>query len=254
MDVIAGIDIGGTKCAVSFLEAQGENPVFLSKEKVPTDEPHPEKMVQYFVEKISGELEAHKDWSLKAIGISCGGPLDERKRADPLSSEPSSLGSYRSFYALKRKIRGSSCYASERRQCLRSGRMAAWSRKRMQKYDFSHLWNRAWSRTDLEWGTVRQQTEWQGEAGRYPSSKEGPVGCGKKGSFEGFSNGGRMPSWKKSGRKALQEGKQPLFCKNKEELEDISARTIAEAAEKEILLHWRFLKQWQKGWEKAFLS
>ncbi len=72
MDVIAGIDIGGTKCAVSFLEAQGENPVFLSKEKVPTDEPHPEKMVQYFVEKISGELEAHKEWSLKAIGISCG--------------------------------------------------------------------------------------------------------------------------------------------------------------------------------------
>ena len=62
-----------------FFGGSGGKSVFLSKEKVPTDVPHPEKMVQYFVEKISGELEAHKDWSLKAIGISCGGPLDEQR-------------------------------------------------------------------------------------------------------------------------------------------------------------------------------
>ena len=37
MEVIAGIDIGGTKCAVSFIHMNGDEVEFLSKEKRPTD-------------------------------------------------------------------------------------------------------------------------------------------------------------------------------------------------------------------------
>ena len=33
MEVIAGIDIGGTKCAVSFIHMNGDEVEFLSKEK-----------------------------------------------------------------------------------------------------------------------------------------------------------------------------------------------------------------------------
>ena len=46
MEVIAGIDIGGTKCAVSFIHMNGDEVEFLSKEKRPTNEPHPDEMVQ----------------------------------------------------------------------------------------------------------------------------------------------------------------------------------------------------------------
>ena len=36
MEVIAGIDIGGTKCAVSFIHMNGDEVEFLSKEKTYT--------------------------------------------------------------------------------------------------------------------------------------------------------------------------------------------------------------------------
>ena len=56
MEVIAGIDIGGTKCAVSFIHMNGDEVEFLSKEKRPTDEPHPDEMVQSFVDEIAEKL------------------------------------------------------------------------------------------------------------------------------------------------------------------------------------------------------
>lgn len=52
MEVIAGIDIGGTKCAVSFIHMNGDEVEFLSKEKRPTDESHPDEMVQSFVNEL----------------------------------------------------------------------------------------------------------------------------------------------------------------------------------------------------------
>ena len=56
MEVIAGIDIGGTKCAVSFIHMNGDEVEFLSMEKRPTDEPHPDEMVQSFVDEIAEKL------------------------------------------------------------------------------------------------------------------------------------------------------------------------------------------------------
>ena len=56
MEVIAGIDIGGTKCAVSFIHMNGDEVEFLSKEKRPTDESHPDEMVQSFVNEIAEKL------------------------------------------------------------------------------------------------------------------------------------------------------------------------------------------------------
>ena len=97
MEVIAGIDIGGTKCAVSFIHMNGDEVEFLSKEKRPTDEPHPDEMVQSFVDEIAEKLNDHPDWELVSIGISCGGPLDE----------------YRSFYTAKGKVWRCADHAAE---------------------------------------------------------------------------------------------------------------------------------------------
>lgn len=64
MEVIAGIDIGGTKCAVSFIHMNGDEVEFLSKEKRPTDESHPDEMVQSFVNEIAEKLNDHRTGSL----------------------------------------------------------------------------------------------------------------------------------------------------------------------------------------------
>ena len=85
MEVIAGIDIGGTKCAVSFIHMNGDEVEFLSKEKRPTDESHPDEMVQSFVNEI----------------------------ADLMSAKPSALGSYRSFYTAKGKVWRCADHAAE---------------------------------------------------------------------------------------------------------------------------------------------
>ena len=103
MEVIAGIDIGGTKCAVSFIHMNGDEVEFLSKEKRPTDEPHPDEMVQSFVDEIAEKLNDHPDWELVSIGISCGG----------MSAKPSALGSYRSFYTAKGKVWRCADHAAE---------------------------------------------------------------------------------------------------------------------------------------------
>ena len=77
MEVIAGIDIGGTKCAVSFIHMNGDEVEFLSKEKRPTDEPHPDEMVQSFVDEIAekmnlseGTVHAYKKEAYKKLRIS----------------------------------------------------------------------------------------------------------------------------------------------------------------------------------------
>ena len=74
MEVIAGIDIGGTKCAVSFIHMNGDEVEFLSKEKRPTDEPHPDEMVQSFVDEIAEKLgvsvntvKTHKSRGFKSL-------------------------------------------------------------------------------------------------------------------------------------------------------------------------------------------
>lgn len=79
MQVVVGIDIGGTKCAVSFAK-YGENDLqFLDKVKVKTKTESFEKAVEEFIQIIKKKMQEHVDWKLCAIGISCGGPLDAPK-------------------------------------------------------------------------------------------------------------------------------------------------------------------------------
>jgi len=70
-----------------------------------------------------------------------------------------------------------------------------------------------------------------GEAGHIRLSDYGPVGYGKKGSFEGFCSGngianlGRIMATEK-----LQMGETVSYCKEKSDLDKITAKLIAEKA------------------------
>lgn len=70
-----------------------------------------------------------------------------------------------------------------------------------------------------------------GEVGHIRLSSFGPVGFGKKGSFEGFCSGGGIKQiGQMLAREKLQMGEKTLYCQSMEELDGISAKTIAEAA------------------------
>ena len=76
-----------------------------------------------------------------------------------------------------------------------------------------------------------------GEVGHIRLEKDGPMGYGKRGSFEGFCSGGGIADLgRRRAREALDKGNPPLFCQREEELADVSAKSIAEAMEQGDLL------------------
>ena len=71
-----------------------------------------------------------------------------------------------------------------------------------------------------------------GEVGHLRMAADGPVGYGKRGSFEGFCSGGGL---KQLGQmraiQALKEGRHPLYCQTEADLPTVTAKTIADAAD-----------------------
>lgn len=73
MEKYIGIDIGGTKCAVIVGEYENEEIKIISRTAFDTDvSEEPTDIIEKFSEIIS------KESGFKAIGISCGGPLDSK--------------------------------------------------------------------------------------------------------------------------------------------------------------------------------
>ncbi|MDU4971615.1 MAG: ROK family protein, partial [Hungatella hathewayi] len=79
MQIIAGIDIGGTKSAVSFARYADGGIEILDKVKRPTRTADYHSAFHEYIEIIQTQLKASPDWRLCSIGISCGGPLDAEK-------------------------------------------------------------------------------------------------------------------------------------------------------------------------------
>ena len=73
-----GLDIGGTKCAISTGECKDGKINILSREEFPTAGLSWQEVLEEFsrrIKKTTGP--EHSD--LESIGISCGGPLDSRR-------------------------------------------------------------------------------------------------------------------------------------------------------------------------------
>lgn len=70
-----------------------------------------------------------------------------------------------------------------------------------------------------------------GEIGHIRLSPEGPLGYGKKGSFEAFCSGGGIARYgREMVQKAWERGQSVSWCRTPEDLEHLSAKVIADAA------------------------
>lgn len=76
MSISIGLDIGGTKCAISTGECTADSIKILSREEFPTSGLAWREVLEEFAERIEA---ISKEASVAAIGISCGGPLDSQK-------------------------------------------------------------------------------------------------------------------------------------------------------------------------------
>ena len=222
-----GFDIGGTKCAVSIgYERDGEL-IVKDKRVIPTDlSVSPYDMIERMC-SISEEMTECFD----AIGISCGGPLSA-KRGEILS--PPNLPGWDNVKIveyLENKYKGCHAYLqNDANACA----LVEW------KYGAGHGSNSMMFftfGTGLGAGIVIDgkiydgASSMAGEAGHIRLAKNGPVGYGKAGSFEGFCSGNGIAQ---IGRKlvadALLKGKILPYCKKTDELSSLNAAILAKYA------------------------
>lgn len=221
---VLGFDIGGTKCAVVSAIVQDGFITLLKKEKCPTDlTVPPEEMINRLINMADGILEKAPD----AIGISCGGPLDSKKGI--IMGPPNLKGWDRveivdiieAHYGVKAKLQ------NDANACA----LAEWrfgAGKGCENMIFLTFGTGLGAGLILG-GKLYEGTNGNaGEVGHIRLNENGPVGYGKKGSFEGLCSGGGIAQLGLSmGLEAKENGKEPLYFSG-----EISAQSIANAARK----------------------
>ena len=79
MKLKIGLDIGGTKCAISTGVCEGGTIKILSREEFPTSGLSWQQVLDEFARRIELQTSNFKLQTIGAIGISCGGPLDSKR-------------------------------------------------------------------------------------------------------------------------------------------------------------------------------
>ncbi len=223
-----GIDIGGTKCAVI---AGTEDMKILKKISFPT---HTQKGPEYALEHL---LNAASEITrqigikgLKAIGISCGGPLDSRKG---VVQSPPNLPGWDNIPVVQmfaERFKVPSYLQNDANACA----LAEWkfgAGKGAENMIFLTFGTGMGAGIITDGRLYSGTNDLAGEVGHIRLAEDGPEAYGKKGSFEGFCSGtGIARTAQKIARESLEAGMPLLFCKSVEDIAEITTKDVAIAA------------------------
>ncbi len=225
-----GIDIGGTKCAVVVGD---DNFKIYKKIQFPTrtNERNWNEVLEEFFFNIENLFKTYPQEKLKGIGISCGGPLDSKKGM--IYSPPNLPGwddvpIVEIFY---KKYGIPVAVQNDANACA----LAEWllgAGKGTQNMIFLTFGTGMGAGLILNGQLYTGTNDLGGEVGHIRMEKNGPIGFGKAGSFEGFCSGGGIAQLAKTVvKEKLSVGEKVYFCKNKSELNNITAKSVAVAAQ-----------------------
>ena len=235
-EFLAGFDIGGTKCAVIVgRENAGEAPEILAKKRFDTRSyPDPEECLREMC-RILGELlnDLQIDHSaLRAIGISCGGPLDSRLG---VIQSPPNLPGWDDVHAVEivEKLTSvKTILENDANACA----LAEWrygAGRGTENMVFLTFGTGLGAGVIVNGRLLQGASGMAGECGHIRLAPEGPIGYGKRGSFEGFCSGGGIAQLGRfKAEEALKNNVPLAWCRTYDELGNISAKTIAEAADR----------------------
>jgi len=226
--LLLGFDIGGTKCAVVTALWDGEHITILKKEKCSTDlSVTPEAMLDRLMTMADGILDGKPD----AIGISCGGPLDDRTG---IILGPPNLPGWdhveivaiiETHYGVTAHLQNDANACAVAEWKFGAGR----GTKNMVFLTFG---------TGLGAGLILDGRLYSGtngnagEVGHVRLAKDGPIGFGKRGSFEGFCSGGGIAQLGYTmALEAVAAGKSPSYFRAGMTERDVTAKTVGDAAE-----------------------
>ena len=225
--MLAGIDIGGTKCAVTIGNIKDEAVEIINKIKFKTSEySNPYDVL----ERLADGLEKMQCEGIEAIGISCGGPLDSKNGV--IMSPPNLPGwdNIRIKDFFEERFKAKTFLQNDADACA----VAEWkfgAAKGLENVVFLTFGTGLGAGLILNGRLYSGTNSMAGEVGHIRLSEFGAVGYGKTGSAEGFCSGGGIAQIGRSkALELLQIGKDCLFCRSYEELDKITAETIARAA------------------------
>ena len=223
-----GIDIGGTKCAVI---AGTWDMKILEKRGFPTETGkgpgHAINLLLSSASEIVGTLGPE---NLKAIGISCGGPLDSVKG---IVQSPPNLPGWNDIPVVKLfrdKFSVPVFLQNDANACA----LAEWkfgAGKGTQNMIFLTFGTGMGGGIIINGRLYSGTNDLAGEVGHIRLADDGPRAYGKKGSFEGFCSGTGIALLARqivSEKFALKQ--TVSFCENSDNIDKITARDVAEAA------------------------
>lgn len=216
--MLMGIDIGGTKCAVVVADASGR---VLKKERFATTD------CKQTLKNIFEAAERLGAKDADAIGISCGGPLDEKNGI--ILSPPNLPGWDRiEIVSMLKERFGKPCAICND---ANAGALAEWkfgAGRGCENLIFMTFGTGLGAGLILNGALYSGTSGMAGEVGHMRLSPFGPSGYGKCGSFEGFCSGsGLHELGRGKAREYMQRGEKPSFIKNG----DCADFTVAEMAE-----------------------
>ena len=194
MEEYIGIDIGGTKCAIVTAKIENNVPIIKYKSKINTkDFSSPIDTIDYLCNDLLDYLKKNnKDIkSFKAVGISCGSPLDSK--TGYILSPPNLPGwdEVPVVKLVKDRLGLDTYLQNDANACA----VAEWKFGSGVGYNnvvFLTFGTGFGAGLILD-GKLYEGTNGNaGEIGHVRLSNNGPIGYGKKGSVEGFCSGGGL--------------------------------------------------------------
>lgn len=234
MKTFLGIDIGGTKCAtVLARETQDGAPQILAKKSFPTIVGKPNETIAQIIasaRETIAEANVNLD-EIASIGVSCGGPLDSVRGV--VMSPPNLQGwdNIEIVKILENEFGAPAFLQNDANACA----LAEWlygAGKGSRNMAFMTFGTGLGAGLILDGKLYAGTNDNAGEVGHMRLEKYGPVGYAKSGSFEGFCSGSGIAQLGKTmAMELLQSGKTCGFCKSIDELDSITAKSIAIAAD-----------------------
>jgi glucokinase len=182
--IVIGIDIGGTKTAVSLGNTDGD---IIDKVKFPT-----QGTWQQVFDKIIAIIGTYKkEYTVDAVGISCGGPLDSK--AGKIQSPPNLPGwdDVPICQLISEKTHIPCFLENDANACA----LAEWTwgaGRGTRNMIFLTFGTGLGAGLILDGKLYSGTSGLAGEVGHIRLAENGPIGYGKEGSWEGFCSGGGL--------------------------------------------------------------
>lgn len=186
--LLGGIDIGGTKCAAVLGTSSEGTVTILDKISFPTPAT-PEEALAMLGGALEQLVRRYKGESLKAIGISCGGPLNSK---DGLVLSPPNLPGWDRIDVctpFRKRFEVPVGLQNDANACG----LAEWkwgAGRGSENMVFLTFGTGMGAGLILNGRLYPGATDMAGEVGHIRLAEDGPFGYGKHGSFEGFCSGG----------------------------------------------------------------